>query len=88
MAIDAEKLKTAIWQANRRGLNPDLAILIEAAEAHLDTLPKPRKVKVTGKIKYKNGDFVVWDLNGVPVADWRNGTEIEFHTEYETTEPA
>lgn len=57
-------------------------------EAHLDCgnldllPPPPRKVKVTGKLRCKNGDMVVWDLHGCE-GEWSEGMEIKFTGEYE-----
>lgn len=51
--------------------------------------PPPRKVPMRIKIKHENGDFVVWDLSGVPVGLWRNGAELQMDGDAEVVrEPA
>lgn len=45
--------------------------------------PAPRKVKVRCKLRHNGHDFVVWDLEGMPMPAWREGAVIEFTTEYE-----
>lgn len=39
--------------------------------------PPPRTIPVRIKLKHYNGNFVVWDLEGVFPEAWCSGTEIE-----------
>ncbi len=92
MTIDAKELREAIADARDAALNNStshdpactsrvvsvtmLNKLIAAASAHLASLP--REVSYTGKLRHKDGNFVVWDLNGVPIDAWRDGQELTF----------
>lgn len=64
------------WQAGGRNS-------LSGEGAHDLLPPPPHKVKVTGKIRYTNGDFAVWDFHSKPGRMWKEGEEVSFATEYE-----